>query len=56
MLTLILVVLVLLGFHWVKDKLKCRFGFHEWTMTRGYDEPHHTAVCKRCGAKPKEYK
>ena len=37
-------------------KLKCLFGFHEWTMERGYEgAPHHTAVCKRCGIKPKEY-
>lgn len=34
------------------DKLKCFFGFHAWSMTRGfYGTPHHTAVCLRCEKK-----
>ncbi len=58
MLTLIIIVAVLLGFAWVKDKtrLGCLFGNHEWTMTRGFEgRPHHTAVCNKCGRSPKEY-
>lgn len=49
MLTIILVVLVLLGYHWLKDKIKCLLGFHALTMTSGI------AVCTKCGKSPKEY-
>lgn len=40
---------VLFGFVW--NWGACKLGFHKWNMTRGYDEPHHTAVCLRCKRK-----
>lgn len=45
---------VLFGFIW--NWFACKFGWHKWSKLRGYDTPHYKAVCKRCGATPKEYK
>lgn len=43
-------------YHGGWQNIKCLFGDHQWSMTRGfYGEPHDTAVCKNCGDKPKEY-
>lgn len=34
--------------------LICKIIGHDWSMYRGYHgHPHHTAICKRCKAKPK---
>jgi len=45
---------VLIGFIW--NWGACKLGWHKWDKERGFEgRPHHTAVCKRCGATPKEY-
>jgi len=38
------------------DKLRCFFGFHDWSMYRGYNgAPHHSAHCQREGCEAKPY-
>lgn len=50
------VVVSLFIWHYGWRRVKCLLGWHEWSMTRGYNgAPHKTAVCVHCGDTPVEY-